>query len=152
MSNAALEAQVKAVNEANAYAEKLSKTMRDAFAKFVGQKIFTVNGKLMKKCTVVLPCHASNININVYFHHSAYSLTWCVKTCEQVVGTEGCLYHSVTVYVGDIDNCVLTELCEPFTGRSDYTVGEILRKREVYFAAEKVYCDARSDLFPFGEN
>jgi len=141
---ATLEAMVKATNNANAYAERLALAMRDAFAKFVGQQVLKVDGKLMKKCEVPMPDHAPAGN--TYFLSSDYSLVWVVKTCENIEGADSCVYFDTSVYVGDIDNRVLTELCTPFTGRSDYTVEEVLRKRAALEKAYQVHQAAKSDL------
>ena len=62
-----------------------------------------------------------------------------------------CLYYETTVYIGDIQNGVLTKIGSPYKGRMDYTPEEITKKREELKQAEAAFNTARSNLYPFNE-
>ena len=68
-----------------------------------------------------------------------------------MVDDSSCLYHEVTVQIGTLNHGVLESITSPFTGRTDWTLEEIEKKRETFRAADKALSDARSALYPFGE-
>jgi len=149
-----LEARVRGVNAAHAYALQLCPVLRERFAPLVGQKVLKNDGTLMAKYTNLLPEFPYSHRLHVYKHTSEYSLAWTVKTCEVdvVEGTGHAYYYETTVYVGDLSNGVLTKITpHPYTGRTDHTVEGVVAVREEFEAARKVFDDARSALHPFGE-
>jgi hypothetical protein len=144
-----LTAKVAAVNRANEYAARLYAALSANFAPLVGQKILKVDGTLLAKHErLVLPCSP---DLHVYRHSSDYSLAWTVKTCEYMP-PHSCMYHEVTVYVGDLRGATLEKMTvHPFTGRTDYSVEEITGKRLAAESAKRIADELRSDLYPFGE-
>lgn len=141
--------KVAAVNKANAYALELYKKLVPIFEPLVGSMIEKKDGSLLAKVEKLLPEFKFTPQLHVYKHRSDYSLAWCVKTCEVVAGCA--TYHEVTVYIGDMSNGVLTKITPPAERRTDYTVEEIVKKREAYEKAKKIADDAKGELFPFGE-
>lgn len=152
MSNAAV-AKVNAVNRANKYANYIYPLLREVFAPLVGQQVVKVNGDLLAKFEKLVSLHTpkNSGGLQVYRHRSDYSLAWVVKTCEMIQGTHSCVYHEVVVYIGNLRGQILTELCTPFQGRTDYTVSEVEENRKAYEAAKKAANEAQSKLWPFDE-
>jgi hypothetical protein len=144
-----LEARIKAVNAANAYAMELYDTLSAVFAPLVGSKIEKVDGDLLARIKSQVPALPCTPALHVYRDRSPYSLRYVVKTCEVHQGSA--YYHEASVYVGDMRDGVLTKLCDRPDYRTDYTSAEVVANRAAYEAARKVYEDARSALHPFGE-
>ncbi|MGH7175043.1 MAG: hypothetical protein ACREGR_01640 [Minisyncoccia bacterium] len=152
----ALAAKVRAVNAVNKHAVQLQKVLNEVFRPLVGQPILKATGDLLVKVEKLLPANlnpAGLFGLDVYRHRSNYSLAWTVRQCEQIKGGGSCLYHELTVYVGWLEGNTLKELTTNSTDglRSDYTVEEVLGKREAYALAKKAADDAHSALHPFGE-
>jgi hypothetical protein len=146
-----LTAKVAAVNRANEYAARLYAALVEKFAPLVGQKILKVDGTLLAKYEGLVPVLPCSPDLHVYRHSSDYSLAWTVKTCE-FMPPHSCMYHEVTVYVGDLRGATLEKMTvHPFTGRTDFSVEEITGKRLAYESAKKVADELRNDLYPFGE-
>lgn len=149
----ALAAKVKAVNKANAEAAKLLPKLVEIFRPLVGQQVLKAAGGLLLKVEKVLPEFPDTHGLMVYRHSSNYNLAWTVKTCENIEGTHGCLYHEVTIYVGNLNGCVLTDLnTTQMELRTDYTVEEIEAARKKYEEVRRIADEARSALYPFGEH
>lgn len=149
-----LEARVRGVNAAHAYASTLTPLLRERFTPLVGQKVVKNDGTLLAKFAGLLPEFPNGVKLHVYKHVSAYSLAWTVKTCEVDVvdGTGHAYYYETVVYVGDLANGVLTSIeRHPCTLRTDYTVEDVVKVRKEFEVARKVFEDARSALYPFGE-
>ena len=142
-------AKVKAVNRANKEAIKLYEQLAPIFAPLVGQQVM-MKGGLLAKFQKLLPELPNTSSLSIHRHLSDYYLGWTVKTSEMVDDTS-CLYHEVTVQIGTLNHGVLESITSPFTGRTDWTLEEIEKKRETFRAADKALSDARSALYPFGE-
>jgi len=152
--NKVLEARVAGVNEAHDYANKLWPKLAAVFEPLVGQKIEKVDGGLLEKVKKQLPELPNTVAISVNRYHSNYSLSWTVKTCKSVKQPDGyghAYYYERSVTVGELRHGVLTKLVEQPHFKTDYNAKDILAKREAFKAAEKVYDEAKSALFPFGE-
>jgi hypothetical protein len=143
-------AKVKAVNAANAYGIELYKQLVPIFTPLVGEKIFKASGGLLAKYEKHLPEFPNTVPLSVYRNMSDYSLAWVVKTCE-MVGEYSCLYYEALVYIGGLRNGVLEDISGPFEGRTDWTVEEVLVKRENLKNAEAIVSAIRSFLHPFGD-
>ncbi len=147
-----LAAQVRAVNRANDYANKLYPTLAAFFRPLIGDKVTKSDGSLLQKFEKLLPEMPHTREVTVYYHRSDYSLAWTVKTCENVEQAETCVYHEVTVYVCDLRNGRIEKMSNHFGAlRTDYTVEEIESKRENCRILEKAYSAAKSALDGFGE-
>lgn len=129
--------------------------LREIWEPLVGTKILKADGHtfLQKYANLMpaLPTGHGAKSAMVYRHTSEYNLAWCVKVCEQCIGTEHCLYYEVTIYIGGMSNGVLTDVIDNEDRRCDYTEGWLLDKRRVFAEAETALNEAKSALFPFGE-
>lgn len=142
-------AKVAAVNRANKYATQLFGELTEGFAPLVGQKILKADGTLLAKYVPLWPL-VTDDQILVYRLDSEYSLGWVVKSHEDILGS--CVYHSTTIYVGDMSGQTLKNMAvNPFEGRFDFTVEEIIEKRAAYASAKKVADSFQTALYPFGE-
>lgn len=151
----ALSAKVAAVNKANAYALEIYPRLRLVFEPLVGQKILKVDGTLLAKVEKLLPEFPCSPGLHAYESSSDYSLRWCVKTMESYQSRQSdcqiASYYEADVYIGTLENGVLTKLYEPPILRTDFTVGEISNLRAAYEKAKEAAREARSALGPFGE-
>ena len=145
----ALKAKVAAVNKGNAYAKELYALLTATFTPFLGEQIFKKEGGLMAKVQKVMPALPNGRGLMVYRYGSDYSLVFVVKTDEVIDGHA--YYAETSVYIGELDNGVLTKMTPWSDRRSDFTVEEILRKRKAYEEAKKIADDAKGELHPFGE-
>jgi len=146
-----LEARIRAVNRANAYANELSAKLKELFRPFVGQKVLKADNTLMEKYKKVLPKFTCTPNLSVYRYTSEYSLVFIVKTCEGDNNGHA-YYHETSVYVGELQNGFLTKVGdEPLNLKTDYTAADITAKRQAYNAAKRLADEALSALHPFGE-
>jgi hypothetical protein len=147
----ALKAKVAAVNRCHAEAMKLFPQMVAIFAPLVGQKLDKVDGGLLEKIKKLLPEFPNTHKLQIFRGSSSYSLYWTVKTCEMIGSTHTCCYHEIGVYIGNMNNGVLTSLHDSFSARSDYTVDEVAALRVDYKAKKKAADEAHSALSHFGE-
>lgn len=150
-----LTGRVAAINLAHSECNRLYPLLREFFLPYVGQKILKADGKLFSKIAdnlegIVLFDYSKHTSI--YRLTSNYSLAWTVKT-DAFVPPQSCVYHEQTIYVGSLDGSVLTTLTEfQEEFRTDYTVEEILNKREEYQIAKCALDKLGTDLWPFGES
>lgn len=155
--NNKLSLKVKAVNECNKYANEIYPILHEYFKKFVGQKIETVDGNLLKKISDNLPnikksdIQENNLNISfmIYRNHSRYSLNYIAKVC--VSTGDGCCYHEIYVNIGETRSSILIKV-EYYNryGRIDYTEQEIIDLRNQYKEAKRIADEIESKLSSFG--
>ena len=133
--------KIRAVNSANAHANKIYEELSKFFIKHVGEKILKTDGSLLAKFK--LPDIKPDIpNLRVYLKDCKYNLLW-------VVTINGFESH---VYIGTINTYnVLEKIYPPCNKRSDYTVEEILENRKQYLIAKKAASEALNKLYEFGE-
>jgi hypothetical protein len=145
-----LAAKVEAVNTANGLAGDTYRLLLGVFAPLVGEQVCKKDGGLLAKVQKLLPGLFPNIReLRVYRHSSEYHLVWKVWVWKSV---NGCTCsHEADVYVGKLTDGVLMELCYPFTGRTDWTAGEVVGKREAYEEAKRAAEEFKNAFFPFGE-
>ncbi len=144
--NARLEAKVKAINDANAYAPELYAKLIPIFAPYVGQKIIKADGSLIAKIEKQIP----ELAPFTYRSRSNYSLGYVAKTCAMEPGGNGCAYHETYVSIGELRDGMLSSLAPAPTGlRTDYTVEEVETKRKAVEKADKALDDAKGELYPF---
>ncbi len=148
--NDKVSAKVNAVNKANAYANDIHGQLVEAFQPFVGTKVLKADGTLTAKVEKMLPAFPHTSALSVYRNRSDYTLTYVVKVCEPIGDGGSCLYHEVSVYVGDVRDGVLTAVAEPVNDRrTNYTVENASLAMEMVRVAEKALSDAKSALYPF---
>jgi hypothetical protein len=152
MDNNILETRVKGVNRANDYGNKLYDILTEVFKPFVGKQIIKKTGGLLKKIQDIidslnLPC---TIPIHVYKNsYDDYSLSYVVKTCE--TSNNRAYYHETVVYIGKIENRVLTKIdSEKPNFKADYKAEEIRENRKLHKELQKKADSVESKLFPFG--
>lgn len=151
MSEAALNAKVKAVNHAHEVAHEVYRRFREALQPYLGQNVTKKDGTLLKKVADKMPEFPHQHDLMVYRNSSDYTLSWTVKTNEHIEGTHGCLYYERTVYIADIRDGVIEKFYDDFEARTDYTADEIKEKRAAFDKAEKALQEAKSALWPFAE-
>ena len=147
-----LEAKVSAANKCRAEGNRLFSILSAIFTPFVGQKVFKADGTLLKKHheaveTLNLPY---DHKLQVHRHSSDYSLAWTItaRTTDEKGHSQS---NSITIYIGDISNGVLTKMCTDPNYKTDYAVEEVLKAREKLKIAKKAVSDAEGELYPFGE-
>ena len=146
-----LEARVRGVNRANAFANELYPKLVALFTPLIGQKILKADGTLLAKIQKqvddlgVLGRHEPH----VYRYNSPYSLVYTVKTCEDCNGHA--YYYETSVYVAHLDNGVLTGLYDQDLRQTNYSADKVIAAREAYEKAKKAADEAQSALHPFGE-
>jgi len=150
-----LEAKVKAVNRAHKYAKELYAKLAPIFAPLVGEKVLKADDQLMVKYRELLPELPNTVPLFVYRDTSRYSLSWTVRTCENLSSGRTCDYYEVTVYVCDLDDGVVSKLYKPPTDfqnlRDDYDIKDILTLRAKVKEAKDKYTGLKSQLGPFEE-
>ena len=156
---ARLQAKIVARNRAGEVANELYPKFLAIFKPLAGQKVCKVDGTFTKKVDEQLP--PSNYpdkwpkpTVMYYRSRSDYTVSFTVKTCADD-GQGSCAYEEVTVYVCDLENGVVKadgRWYDPPNCRTDYNADEVKRLRADYEAKKKVADDARSALYPFGEN
>lgn len=147
-----LSAKVEAVNLANKTANEIYPILRKVFEPFMGQNITKNDGTLLARIVKLIPELPDSRAVTVYGKHSkhSYSVSFTVKTCVSY-GEHSCTYYEIGVYICDVTNGVVTRFYDVDERKTDYTVEDILAKREAARAAKKAYEDARSACFPFDE-
>lgn len=145
-----LAAKVRGYNKVNAGANQYEKALIEAFRPLVGKKVLTKTG-LTIKAKEVLPDPKAFGLFRSWRDNSGYSLYWNVDVCEPKPDG-GCVYCQTTVYVGEIENGILTKVLEPQKARfTGYTVEEVKARRQALREAREAMQTAQSKLDPFGE-
>jgi hypothetical protein len=145
-----LPAKVKAANRANAEAKKLYDLLAPIFRPFVGKKIETANGDLLAKIEKLIPPMELEPKVRIYRHRSNYSLGWGVSVNE-MVDDRICTYYETHVPIGELSCGILTKIHEWNANYPVYDVETVRALRTRAKEAKKVYEDAKSDCYPFGE-
>ncbi len=158
MSSAKLEARVKAVNKANAYALELYNTLVPIFEPLVGTQILKVDGTLMQKVKNKLPELPNTAWLSVHRMSSSYSLTYVVKVTEYVKSeiahhSDHHISSETYVQIGELKDGTLEKMAAACNsrGRTDYTAEEVEAKRAAYVEAKKALDAAQSALCPFDQ-
>jgi hypothetical protein len=151
-----LAAFVLATKAAHKYANELHPLLYEAVKPFVGSKVLTADGSLTAKLKKALPemPHSVALRVSRLSHNSGFphELAFVVKTCQLIPESEGCLYDEECVYVGNLSNGVLTDMCHPVTDRKcDYRLEEIEAQQAEVKRLKKLYEEAKSNLYPFPE-
>jgi hypothetical protein len=153
-----LAAKVAAVNRANAEANRLQPLFVEAFRPFLGSKVLKIDG-LVKKAEPILERLAPFVpdgyaTPSVHRNRSLYSLSFDVKVCESSPGRSADYQiannHETSFTVGELNGCDLLKLSTDYVPqRTDYTVAEIIAKRERVAELEGQFNAAKSALYPF---
>lgn len=152
MNRDILSATVEATNLANRFAIQIRPTLIEFYAQYLNKKVVKADGSLIKK---IYDHKFSHMGFNLYRIHSQYSIDYEVKV--DVHYSSSCVvYRSTTVHVGTLDRDTgvlvkIADLIDVPKLRTNYTVEEVLQKREVLRKAQNVLDEAKSALFPFGE-
>lgn len=139
---------VKAVNRANKWANELHETLHTVLVPFVGKKILRVDGAFTANVKAVVPSLPYDNTRSTYWGNTKYSVYLHVKVCEAVPpGT--CVYHDTAIHLGELRDDVLVSVSSPTTRRTEWTVAEVLSKRDAYRQAKQSLDDCESALYPF---
>ncbi len=150
-----LSARVKAVNNVNAAACSIFPLIAAALMPFIGKKVLKVDGSLVEKVkNQIAPLLPSTPSLSSFRNHLNNSLSWTIKTSETIDGIA--MYAEAAIYVGEVEDGILKSIYtdSPFaTGnvKTDYTVEDIMAKREACRLAKEAAREAEAALGPFGE-
>jgi hypothetical protein len=152
--NEHLTARVKARNRINAEATRLWPLLVEAVKPFVGKKVLKVDLELTAQAKTALePILESGRQRGFQVfrgYHSEYSLYMDVKCSEMIVGKSSSTYAEQSLYIGKIDQGILTPNNDnPLVLRSDITVEEILAARLEAEEAQKKLDVAKNKLCGF---
>lgn len=151
----ALAAKVAARNEVNAFANASFQTASDALKPFVNQKVCKVDGSLLEKVKRALPVlDGGHFPQTWYSTGHGYNLVLNVKTCVSAKGKTSdyqlAHYAESTVYLGHLDNGVLTGLYDAPRYQTDYTEDFVRAARLEVEQADKAKREAESKIHYFG--
>lgn len=148
-----LEAQVKAVNMANAWANEIQPKLIEFFRPLIGQKIIKGDGDLLRKLQNPVDEITAGTDPNGYSRAykigSSYSLAFVCKTCVGY-GDCYCVYHEAHVYVGSIQGDTLVSFFNDHGPlKADWTAEEVEKLRAEHDKAKEAERAAASALGPF---
>lgn len=157
----ALDAKIAARNEVNALANASFPDAVTALQPFVGQKVCKADGSLLEKVKKALPPTLSANGSEAHTWYSTghgYSLVLNVKTCtcskaRNATPTNDyqiANYAESTLYLGDLQNGVLTKLHNAPTYKTDYTADFVREARKEVEQADKAKREAESKIHHFG--
>lgn len=147
-----LAAAVAARNEVNTQANERFPSIIEALTPFVGATVCKVDGTLFKKVKEALPVFESSTGFGSSCWYSTghgYSLVLNLKTCHGVQ-PNGCVYAETTLYLGDLQNGVLTRLYDAPNFKTDFTEDFVIQARLAVRAAEEILSAAKSKIYYFG--
>lgn len=159
MNKTQLEAKVAARNAVHALVLEILPKVRAAVAPLVGKKVACKAGGLTVAAQKVLDplrIEPSEFARHLWFRVSDYSLSVEFRTCEIYPlrgDASGSAYADSSWTIGDIREGTLTSLYEggqASSVRTDYTVAEVEKLREVESAARKTADDTKYALCHFG--
>jgi len=156
-----LDAKIAARNEVNALANESYQAAADALRPFVGQKVCKADGSLLKKVQEALPPsiqqsngdahswystgHGYNVVLNVKTSKCTRGKNWTPQNDYQVAS-----YAEATLYIGHLQNGVLTGLYDAPAYRSDYTAEFVREARKEAAIADEAKRAAESKIHYFG--
>ena len=143
-----LRAKVEAVNISNKYATELKSYLDQFFGPLVGQKIYKNGSTLLDNYKNIVPSPADR---SLYASRilNEKSLGWSVHANVEV-GKEKA-YHCAYVYVGKVENQILTELCPPKNLRHDFDFDKVYKKLNVMEELVNYIAETQSELRDFCE-
>lgn len=145
MNTQKLKLQIESVNRVNAVAGQYFDDYMKIFGSLVGQKVLKADGTILEKYSKLLPKNDLP-KITSYKLSGNYSLAWVIKTFSQ--SDNDCVYYEIAIYIGDLDNGILTNLYEKQEYKQfdyDDLVKKIQSATDAKIFAEKL----RSAVFPF---
>lgn len=151
MNTRNLNAKVKAVNKVNALYNEYGPKLIAFFTPYIGMAVFKKEGDLLQKIRNTLPNMPSEMNRQVWFSKSNYTLNFGVRATAPDDDGHGCTSHEATIYVGEIRDGILNKMMEFEPRRADYTFEEIVALREDCETKKAAYEKAKDKLYPFGE-
>ena len=153
----ALSAKIAARNEVNTLANTSFPDAVAALQPFVGQKVCKVDGSLLAKVEKALPpaLHANGNEAHTWYSTGhGYSLVLNVETCTSAKGKTNdyqiAQYAESTVYLGHLQNGVLTGLCDAPSLKTDYSEDFVREARLEVEKADKAKREAESKIHYFG--
>jgi len=144
-----LEAKVRAVNKANAEANRIWDLLAPVFLPLVGEKVLKANGELLTKIKV--PELPNRGDLRVTRQTGAYSLAFDVYVSEDTKLNHH-LSHVTTAYIGSLSNGVLNNISDRNIRRTDYTADEIAGLRAEHAAIVRNAEIVKAKFNDFGES
>ena len=150
-----LEAKVRGTNRVNALRQELFAKIEPALKLFIGKKICKVSGSLLDKVVQALPVLPCDIGKVQNGHRCFYTVEYGtlrahVEVLESYDGGQMVCYIKSSLYLGEIENGILTKTFPAPTGRTDYTVDEVRALRKEIETAEAKLRELQFKLGDFG--
>lgn len=144
-----LETQVIAVNLCHKAAVATFETLKQALRPYIGKQIVKKDGSLLTKIRNAMPPLTSDLCVSIYHRPSAYGLSWRVRVC--VTDSSSTEYAEAYITPGRInEDGVLVSITKDVPPlRYDYTVEEVLKRRQEIIAAEQTLRECQTALGPF---
>lgn len=154
MHKTVLEAKVAARNLINRKTNELAPLFIEAVKPFLGKQVLLQNGALRESFKKSLPDIKDKELHLLVRSSSGYSLLLDLKVCETVDKGHyhGAIYADELVYLGELNNGILTRLHDFAPRRTDYTVEEVQAAREAFRVADKARDEAQSKLNLWGQH
>ena len=150
-----LHARIIAQNQCNEVANRLHEKLSEAMKPFVGQKVQTAPGDLIKKVAEIANATIKSIvpemtpSITVFYRKNDYVLRWIIKTslCHNNIA----YYAENNVSIGRTHGNILVELIDPHCYKTDFTLEQILNLRKELQDAKNTISKIQNGLYHFGE-
>lgn len=139
---------VKAVNRANKWANELNETLHKLLVPFIGKKVVRADGILTANVKAVLPVFINTYDESACWSNTEYSIGLRIRLREYSPQRE-CINHDESIYLGELRDQVLVRVLKPTIRRTDWTVAEVLGKRDAYQKARQALDDCEAALYPF---
>lgn len=163
MNDNLLYAQVTTVNDANVMINQALPAVRELLKGYVGRKVDLATGgmpKALRNALAPILARAALIDgkrhsvsdyVCVTFDVDRYNVWLRAKTC-RMVDSYTCHYYTAVAYLGGMADGLFNKLAEmPAALRTDWTVAEVMHKREAFREAECQVSRAQAELGPFSE-
>lgn len=159
-----LSAKVAAINRANAEVKRLFPILNAAFAPFIGQKVVSKSGDVLKTVSKAMPALPNMPGLQVWLKTGNTGVyvnvkTWESSPCVSVMGNpmagEVASYHETGFYLCGIDvqdwqtaRAISQDWVKEL--RTDWSAEEVTKLRSDYERAERAASEAKSALHHFG--
>jgi hypothetical protein len=145
-----LSAEVAARNEVNEISNRVYPEVIKALEPFVGKKVCKVDGTLLEKVKNALPKFERHNVTFIYGTGHGYSVSMQISTSRSYHPT-GVVYQDNTVYFGNLNNGVLTDITPWHKDlRTDFTADEVRIVRKEIRELEDRVSQAKSKIHYFG--
>ena len=148
---AELAAKIAARNRCNKAANELYPRLAEIFPTIGRKKVVKVDGELVAGVIAALRGVLDVPECHIYRSRSDYSLLWCVKCSENIVGQSGCVYQEASVYVASLSGQICEKIYEWTDLKTDYNLDDLVAKIDAAELAREEYDRVKGLTFPFSE-